>query len=195
MLDDCRRKLAERGLDARLHDGDMRTFELPGRYALIYIPFNSFLHNESQDDQLATLRRCHRQLAPGGQLTVIAYHPNMAMLLGFDGSEQLWKELPEPGGRTLRVYNAMRVDRVEQVTSVDRRVDEVDAAGNVTATHRYSFRMRYVWRPEMELLMRAAGFARFGAVSPFSAYDGPTFDPPRPPQDGGVIAYRAWKDA
>jgi SAM-dependent methyltransferase len=194
MLDDCRRKLAARGLEARLHQADMREFSLPGRYAHVYIPFNSFLHNESQDDQLATLRRCREHLAPGGCLTIVTYHPNVSMLAGFDGSEKLWKEVPEPEGRRLRVVNAVQVDRVNQQQRTERRVDELDASGQVVATHRYGFRLRYVWKPEMELLFRVAGFARWDAASPFDGWDRPGVRDPKPPQDGGIIAYRAWRD-
>jgi SAM-dependent methyltransferase len=195
MLEQCRRKLAERGLSAPLHAGDMRAFSLPGRYAYVYIPFNSFLHNDTQEDQLATLRCCREHLAPGGQLTIVVYHPSVQMLADFDGSEKLWKEVPEAGGRRLRIYNAVHVDRVAQQQRTERRVDEVDPSGAVAATHRYSFRLRYVWTPEMGLLLRTAGFARWEAVCPFTAWDGEPFDPPKPPQEGTVIAYRAWRDA
>jgi len=194
MLEDCRRKLAARGLDARLHQADMREFSLAGRYAHVYIPFNSFLHNDSQDEQLATLRRCREHLAPGGWLTIVTYHPSVTMLAGFDGSEKLWKEVPEPGGRKLRVFNTIHVDRVNQQQRTERRVDEVDESGRVLASHRYEFRFRYVWKPEMELLFRAAGFARWDAASPFDSWEQTAVGEPKPPQDGGVIAHRAWRD-
>lgn len=192
MLAECRRKLAERGLEARLHAANMSSFRLPGRYAYVFIPFNSFLHNLTQADQIATLQCCREHLQPGGQLTVITYHPNVTMLAGFDGNEQFWKEVPQPDGHRLRVYNTVRVDRVAQIQSNDRRVDDLDAAGNIVETHHYSFRLRYVWQPEMELLFRAAGFARWDVVSPFGAWDGAAWDEPKPAQDGGVVAHRAW---
>jgi len=172
---------------------DMRDFALPGRFAYIYIPFNSFLHNDAQNDQLATLGRCREHLAPGGCLTIVTYHPNVAMLAGFDGSEKLWKEVPESGGRRLRVFNTVHVDRVSQMQRTERRVDELDSSGRVLATHRYAFRLRYVWKPEMELLFRLAGFTRWDAASPFDAWDRAPFDEPKPPQDGSFIAYRAWR--
>jgi 2-polyprenyl-3-methyl-5-hydroxy-6-metoxy-1,4-benzoquinol methylase len=194
MLEDLRRKLAERGLEAGLHHADMRDFELPRRYALIVIPFNSFLHNLTQEDQLATLACCREHLAPGGHLTIVAFHPSAAKLLVFDGAWRLAREIPQPSG-TVRVMDSITADRVEQINSSRRRVEIVDADGRVTANHEFDFQIRYIWKPEMELLFRTAGFKRWQARSLFkSIHEHTPVDPARGIEEGDMLAWSAWKD-
>src|SRR5437773_1548315 len=52
MLTQLRKKAAARGLRPRLYHGDMASFRLGRRYALIMIPFNAFVHNLTTDDQI-----------------------------------------------------------------------------------------------------------------------------------------------
>ena len=99
MLEDLRAKLAARGLSTPLHHADMRDFTLPQRYALIVIPFNSFLHNLTQDDQLATLRCCREHLEESGRLTLVAFHPSVAKLEAYAAAEHLMFEHPYGEGK------------------------------------------------------------------------------------------------
>jgi len=63
MVESLRGKLAARRLRAEVAVGDMRDFARARRYALIFVAFNSFLHNLTQEDQLATLAHCREHLA------------------------------------------------------------------------------------------------------------------------------------
>ena len=56
MLDRCRANLASAGLTVDIAPGDMRDFTRPHRYELILIAFNSFFHNVTTADQIATDR-------------------------------------------------------------------------------------------------------------------------------------------
>ena len=69
LLDDLGAKLAARGLATDLFRADMRAFALKRRYANVFIGFNSFAHNLTQEDQLRTPRCCREHLADGGHLT------------------------------------------------------------------------------------------------------------------------------
>ncbi len=160
MLEHCRTKLAARGLTARLALGDMRDFESPRRYALVTIPFNAFLHNMTQADQLATLARGRAHLEPGGRLMLDVFHPRTRTLLEHDGTPRLVKTLAHPEGGSVRVLDATRCDTLEQVLRIDRTVERLDRDGRVTATHALPFELRYIWKPEMELLFAATGFER-----------------------------------
>lgn len=192
LLADLRDKLARRGLTAALHHADMRDFDLERRYALVFLGFNSFLHNTTQADQLRTLAACRRHLAPGGQLTLTAFHPSAAKLARFDGTPFVAIEYDTlDGGKTI-VRDAIVTDRVEQVNRVRRTVEVLDAAGVRADWTEHAFDLRYVYKPEMELLLRVAGFARWDARSPFAGYAGERYAAPRPPEDGGVIVWRAW---
>jgi SAM-dependent methyltransferase len=199
MLADLRRKLDERGLRANLHRADMRDFTLPMRYALITIGFNSFLHNLTQNDQLATLRCCRQHLESGGRLQLTVFHPSAEKLLQWSGVETFLKEVVWEGLR-YRVHDRADDDRVEQVRRMTRRI-EVFAGDAKVAEHVLPFDIRYVYKPEMELLLRVAGFSRWQAEPMFTDYADPAsghpaerISGPRPLREGDNLRWTAWKD-
>src|SRR5512137_2076419 len=58
--------------------GDMRRFKLDQHFGLIIVPLNTFLHNLTLDDQLATLACCKKHLRPGGLLVLDCFNPDPA---------------------------------------------------------------------------------------------------------------------
>ena len=187
-------KLAAKRLSASVVQADMRDFSLPGRYALIAIPFNSFLHNLTQADQLATLRCCRRHLRLGGRLALTAFHPSVEKLLRWNGAEQLFKDTPLGDGR-LQIWDSGVDDRVEQTRRMTRRIEISDAGGQVTRREVVQFSLRYIYKPEMELLLQVAGFARWEARPLFAEYRNPaSIAGSRPIQEGDIVLWTAWKD-
>jgi SAM-dependent methyltransferase len=193
MLDALRAKLAARGLSAGVYEADMRSFKLERRYALIAIGFNSFLHNLTQDDQIATLRRCREHLAPGGCLQLMVFHPSAEKLIQWSGAESFVKELPLPDGGRLRVHDKAHDDRVEQIRRMTRRLEFLDAAGHKTNEESLTFDLRYVFKPEMELLLRVAGFRQWKVEPLFAAYsDASVYPAGQGPREGDHLRWSAW---
>jgi hypothetical protein len=191
MLADLNKKLAARGLRAQVHHADMRDFALERRYRMILIPFNSFLHNLTQEDQLATLRRCREHLQDGGHLTLILFHPSVHKLVEYNGGQRKVREHPNASGAgTVRVSDAISTDRVEQINTCRRTVEEIDPDGHVTTTHEFHFQVRYIWKPEMELLFRVTGFGRWQARS---FMKNATLENPGTIEEGDILAWSAWK--
>jgi len=187
MVEALRERLAQRGLKAHVVQADMRDFTMPRRYALLMIPFNTFLHNLTQADQLATLRCCREHLEPGGRLLLGVFHPSASKLQEHGGTPHPRKELPHPSGRgTIRITDTGTREPIDQIIRIRRRVEIVDAQGRVTETHDLAFSIRYVFKPEMELLLRAAGFTRFQVQGGYEA--------PRPPVEGDYLVWTAWRD-
>ncbi len=186
MLEACRAKLATRALTAELVLGDMRNFTLERRYALITIPFNSFLHNLTQADQITTLVCCREHLAPEGRLMFDVFHPDSRKLAEQGGTAREIKCIPHPCGRgSVRVTDATTPDPIEQIMRVDRLAEFLDETSAVTERHELSFELRYVYKPETELLLRAAGFARYQVRSRGSAT--------APLREGDPLRWTAWK--
>jgi SAM-dependent methyltransferase len=194
MLDDLRRKAAERGVRPKTYQADMRDFTLPRRYGYVFIGFNTFGHNLTQHDQLRTLLCCREHLEEGGHLTLVLFHPSAQKLASFDGTPILAIEYATPEGGSVKVWDAVRSDRVEQVNRGRRRLERLDAQGRVVETIESEFSIRYAYKPEMELLLRVAGFKRWDVTSRFSSYAGEVYPEPRPPDDGGILVWNAWKD-
>ncbi len=192
MLEDLRVKLALRDLTAPLHHGDMRDFALPRRFARVFIGFNSFYHNLTQADQIATLVRCREHLAPGGTFAMMAFHPSCKRLAAFDGTPTPNIDYPLPDGGRLVVSDGIQPDRVEQVNRVRRIVEHFDAGGAVIERSEHTFQVRYCYKPEIELLLRVAGFTRWHVGSLISGYGGDRYLEPRMAEDGGVLFWEAW---
>jgi SAM-dependent methyltransferase len=164
----CRARLAARGLQAEVVTGDMRDFTRPHRYALVAIGFNSFLHNLTQDDQLRTLRCCR---------------------------EHLVKDLPLPGVGRLRVHDRAEDDRVEQIRSMTRRLEWLRPNGSVEAEREVRFDLRYVYKPEMELLLRTVGFARWSVAPLAVSLTDPASAaaPGAPARESDLLRWTAWR--
>ncbi len=195
MVASLKQKLAAKGLKTNVIQGDMRDFSLPDRYSLIAIGFNSFLHNLTQADQLATLRCCRHHLVSGGRLVLTAFHPSAEKLIEWTGPEKLVKDLPHDSGR-VKLWDHADDDRVEQIRHMTRRIEFSDAAGAVTRREVVHFSLRYVYKPEMELLLRTAGFSNWDVRTAFTSYMDPTsiVKGERPLQEGDNLQWTAWRE-
>jgi SAM-dependent methyltransferase len=164
MLDVLRQSLAREPDEVRARvrvvEGDMRSFDLGERFALVMLPFRSFQHMLTQDDQRAALRRLRAHLAPGGRLVLDLFNPNLAVL-----GDERWgiRPIPEPeftmpdGRRVVRSYRVLRRDFWNQVQHVEFIIDVTHPDGR--EEHRAeAFAIRYLFRYEAEYLLLSEGF-------------------------------------
>ncbi len=160
MLAVVRHRIAHEGLSERvtLLEQDMRALDLGQRFALAFAASNSFCHLLSIDDQLAALACAHRHLEPGGLLLLDLFNPDLGQLLASPGEVTLEKVLTEPDtGHRLIKLRSQSVDLTRQVIHVTLLLDQVDGQGQVQRTL-FPFAMRYLFRHELELLLRHASF-------------------------------------
>lgn len=129
-----------------LREGDMRSFVLERPVPLVTIPFRTFLHNLTTEDQIATLEACHRAVEPGGRLALNVFNPNLRMM---ERGAQHW----EPFGAWEGFEAHQDYAPVEQAVTTSLRVRDGDGAWRRT-----SFRLRYVHRYEMQHLLERTGF-------------------------------------
>ena len=175
MLATARTKVGAAGVDERatLLQGDMRDFDLPTRFALAFIPINTFMHCYDTQQQLSCLRCIHRHLQPGGQLVVDVFHPDLQTLLESDGRLVSEGTVSDPEtGHTIHRFYTRRLDLATQTQNITFILDETDLTGTVRRTL-FPFRMRFVYRYEMELLLHAAGFS---LETVYGSYDLEPFD-------------------
>ena len=168
MLQTLRDKAAALNLSPRLHQSDMSEFSLPRRYALVMIPFNAFIHNMTQAAQISCLQRCREHLLTGGALVFDTFFPSLEIIGTPQNTRVLEGELPHPQtGRLMRLYDTRTFDRVAQVQHSLNEIELLDADGNVQTIHRSADSTRYIYKHEMELLLRVAGFARWEIYGDF----------------------------
>jgi SAM-dependent methyltransferase len=168
MLKTLRAKATTLGLTPRLHQADMSDFRLPRRFALVMIPFNAFSHNMTQESQIRCLELGREHLLPGGMLAFDTFFPSLEIVGVPENTRVLEGELPHPEtGLPMRMYDTRSFDRVAQVQHSMNELELVAADGSVEAVHRSQVSGRYVFKHEMELLLRLAGFARWKIYGDF----------------------------
>jgi len=162
MLKTLRAKAAELNLSPRLHQADMSDFSLPRRYALIMIPFNAFIHNMTQEAQISCLERCREHLLPGGKLVFDTFFPSLEIVGAPQDTRVLEGEFPHPEtGLPMRMYDTRRFDRVAQTQHSLNELELLAADGRIQTVIRSQVSSRFIYKQEMALLLRVAGFARW----------------------------------
>ena len=169
MLDRLREKARPLGLTPKVFQADMRDFTMPARYRLITIPFRAFLHMESTEDQIRALRCVREHLESGGVLAFNVFYPCVDIIAASEGVRKLSIDTTHlETGRPVRVYDVQRYQRAAQRVAVERDV-VIENEDGTTSTVSYGFELRWIYRFEMELLLRAAGFTHFEF---FGGFDG-----------------------
>lgn len=158
MLDIARQRLsAQPDLRCQLIHADARALVLAERSGLVFVALNTFLHNLTREYQLAMLAAARRHLLPGG-LLIIDLPPNDELAYQPDSGEYAFEAtLVDPlTNVVIDKYVASSVRWAEQVQVLSYRVEEQIGAQPVV--HQTSFRLRHVFKYEMELLLLLSGF-------------------------------------
>ena len=164
MLQRCEAKLRDE-VDSvkgrvRLHQADVREFDLGKTFDLVIAPFRVVQHLTTVDDQVAFLGAVARHLAPDGRLSFDAFNPNFSALAAADGTER--EDTPEtnlPDGRSFRrAGRVKRVRWIDQVSEVELIYYTCAKPGAVANRYVQSFDMRWYLRAELEHLLARGGF-------------------------------------
>lgn len=188
LLQRCREKAARLGFSPRLHQADMSDFAIPRKFALITIPFNTFVHNLTQAAQIRCLQLCLEHLAPGGLLAFDTFFPPLEYLSQPVGTRVLEGEIPHPEtGLPMRMYDTRTIDRVAQTQHSVNELEVLAADGSIRKAYQCECRFRYLFKHEMELLLRVAGFPRWEIYGDFEKR-------PLTRETDAMIVF-AWKDS
>lgn len=162
MLGVCRQRLGNEAGEVRsrvtLLQGDMRWFNLPDRFNVVMMPFRSFQHLLTVDDQLACLSAIRRHLADRGVLIldVNAFGPLVSGEVGKECGDEPDFHLPD--GRHVRLrHRIIARDRCLQV--VDAEVNYwIGLPDGREERLVQAVRLRYTSRLELEHLLARGGF-------------------------------------
>lgn len=169
MLEQLQHKAAQKGLAPRLHQADMSDFHLARQFALIMIPFNAFIHNLSAEDQIHSLTLCREHLLPGGLLAFDTFFPALELVNTPAGTRVLELETTDAAtGLLIRLYDTRTVDRVRQTQLSQMDVEFLDQTGKLVRVSHSETTTRWIYKTEMELLLRLAGFPRWEIYGDFT---------------------------
>jgi SAM-dependent methyltransferase len=164
MLDVCRQQLLRESPavqeKATLVQADMRRFDLGRTFALATIPFRPFQHLMTVDDQLACLSCIRTHLADGGLLIFDVFNPSLDALVNTPLGQEISTE-PEfstpDGRRVTRCFKIVASDRFSQINDIELIYNVTHPDGRQERLV-HAFRMRYLFRFEVEHLLTRAGF-------------------------------------
>jgi SAM-dependent methyltransferase len=167
MLSEARRKRGHAASAVQqalqLVQGDMRTWVSDDPFDLIITPCSSMTHLLTLDDQLATWRAAHRNLAPGGRFVVDLAMPNLAAFVDAARTPprllvEVDLDTTQPDGRTRLVrYKTTRYVPHEQRAEIRFLYDRFDAEH---AADRWlsDFDSHVYFPREVQLLFLCTGF-------------------------------------
>ena len=145
-------------LKAEMIEADALNFDLGRRFGLAFIALNTFLHNLTRESQLQTLNNAHKHLLPGGSM-VIDLPPNDELANQPDDGEFIFDAtLIDPTTQTRidkSVSSEVFWDTQEQALRYKMVEDGKPETAEIAA-----FRLRHVFKHEMELLLLLSGFAQ-----------------------------------
>jgi SAM-dependent methyltransferase len=163
-LADALRAVAQHKADrAQLSDrvifiaGDMRRFKIEQHFGLILVPLNTFLHNLTLDDQLATLACCKKHLRPGGLLVLDCFNPDPAHAEDDRSLIVQRSVIDRETGQAALLLLARATDWNQQLQEITYLIDCVDNDGVVQRAI-LPTTYRVIFRHEMRLLLKAGGF-------------------------------------
>lgn len=155
----AQQKIAEAELADRvtLVAGDMRRFKLDQHFGLVVAPINTFLHNLTLDDQLATLISIKKHLRPGGLLVLDCFNPDPAHAAD-DRRLLLQRTVIDPDThQPATLWLARSTDWGQQLQEIVYVADRLDAQGQVVRATLIA-QFRFIFRNEMQLLLKLGGF-------------------------------------
>jgi SAM-dependent methyltransferase len=125
--------------------GDFADVEVDGRFALIFVVFNTFFNLMTQADQVRCFRNVAAHLAPGGVFVLEAFVPDLGRFRG---------------GQDVRLItqtdSEVRFD-VSQVDFVRQFVTATHVSLGANGPRFCPVQLRYAWPAELDLMAQLAG--------------------------------------
>jgi len=158
MMAIAREKIAKEPPDVRqrvkLLKADMRNFQLEEKFSLCIIPFNTFLHMLTVEEQESTLRAIHRHLLKKGLLIISVFNPDLIRpqnVLRLEAVKQVKDEI------IMRFYT-QNFDFPNQTTTLQYIYDFVKSDDSVRRRIVSPIKLRYVFYDEMRHLLVRTGY-------------------------------------
>jgi len=161
MLKQAKLKASEIGLEVDFIKADIRTLNLPEKFDLIFIPFNSVHHLYQNEDLFQTLDVVKNHLNENGLFLLDCFNPNIQYIV--EGEKEL-KEITEyntKDGRKVLVKQKMRYESKNQINCIEWHYyinDEFNSIQNLD--------MRLYFPQELDAYLKQNGFAlihKFGS--------------------------------
>jgi SAM-dependent methyltransferase len=138
---------------------DVCELELQKKFDMVIIPFSSFAHITSPDDQRKALAHIRQHLISGGTFICTLGNPKLRQK-SVDGQLRLFRKypLPDTQGQLLLWISEDISDDDEQVVEAMQFYEEYDAKGVLQSKRLLELHFRLSQKDEFEEIAKAAGF-------------------------------------
>ena len=137
----------------KLIKADMKAFKVEETFSLCLIPFSTFLHMLTVEDQEACLRTINRHLKPNGRIIISIFNPDLSRPLGVVRLGQV----KQAGDETIMRFYTQEIDFSRQLTYGTYVYDFVKQDGTVRRLV-VPYKIRYVFYDEMRNLLMRTGY-------------------------------------
>lgn len=156
---------------AQFQLGNMTDFELKQTFGFIYIAFGAFHHLETVEDQLNCLQCVKNHLNDSGLFVIHIRNPAIHLLVDLDfehDQRRQWIGIDKVSGQRVVTENiSQKVDPHMQWVTEKFEHTRYDKNGEVISIELDEFKLRWIYRFEMEHLLVRSGFDVVDCFSDF----------------------------
>ncbi|MEO0556516.1 MAG: class I SAM-dependent methyltransferase [Bacteroidota bacterium] len=119
MLEQAKAKAIEGGLEVEFIEADIRTLDLPKKYDLIFIPFNSIHHLYDNEDLFKALNVVKNHLKDGGSFLLDCFNPNIQFIVEGEKEQKEIAAYTTSDGREVLIKQIMRYESKAQINRIE----------------------------------------------------------------------------
>jgi len=158
MLEIANKKALAEGLSIPWIQADMRNFIIKRKkFDLVIIPYRTFLHALTVEEQKATLANIYRILKKGGRLIINFFVPDYDYIVKGMPKEPIERKVDRKSGIVTKTYQDVVFDRYSQVNKTNIYVARWKS-GKKLSEKKYRFYLRYIFRYEGQHLFELCGY-------------------------------------
>ena len=153
MLEQAKVKALEIGLEVDFIQADIRTLDLPEKYDLIFIPFNSIHHLYQNEDLFKALEVVKKHLKENGLFLLDCYNPNIQYIVEAEKSQKEIAQYKTKDGRKVLIKQKMQYENKSQINRIEWHYyinNEFDSIQNLD--------MRLYFPQELDSYLKQNGF-------------------------------------
>jgi len=164
MTDILKEKAKKVGLKPKIVLANMRDFKLKDKFALIIVPYRSFLHMKTYKDQKKALKNFYYHLKPGGRLILNVFNPHLERIArGFYP-----KELRREVKHQYRYWDEGKYDLTNQIITAIQTVELLDNRNRAIKSTKAKLTIGYIFPLQFKAMLEIAGFKRSEIFDGFS---------------------------
>jgi len=119
MLEQAKVKASEGGLEVEFIEADIRTLDLPEKYDLIFIPFNSIHHLYKNEDLFKAFNVVKNHLKEEGLFLLDCFNPNIQFIVEGEKEQKEIAEYTTKDGREVLIKQIMRYENKTQINRIE----------------------------------------------------------------------------